>query len=64
MFTNSEIIRKKIEMSGKSIYDIYLASGQNRNVYTSFEKNRFTKSFLDFVGEQIGEDLSMYVNAK
>lgn len=63
MFTTSDVIKRKLELKGFTVYDIYVASGFNRNVYTSFEINRFTKRFLEFIGKIINEDLSMYVNA-
>lgn len=53
-----------MELKGVSVYDLYVVSGFKRSVYNAFELNKFTKEFLKFVGEQIGEDLSMYVNAK
>lgn len=63
MFTTSDVIKRKLELKGFTVYDIYVASGFNRNVYTSFEINRFTKRFLEFIGKIINEDLSMYANA-
>lgn len=63
MFTTSDVIKRKLELKGFTVYDIYVASGFNRNVYTSFEINRFTKRFLEFIGKIINEDLSMYINA-
>lgn len=63
MFTTSDIIKRKMELKGVTVYEIYVASGFKRNIYDSFNYNRFTKSVLDFIGAKIGEDLSMYINS-
>ena len=64
MFTTSDIIKRKMELKGVTVYDIYVASGFKRNIYDAFEKNKFTKNIIKFIGEMIDEDLSMYVNSK
>lgn len=63
MFTISDIIKRKMELKGVTVHDLYVASGFNRKVYASFQFNRFTKKFLRFVSEQIGEDVTMYANS-
>ena len=63
MFTTSDIIKRKMELKGVTVYDLYVASGFKRAIYDAFEKNRFTNSVIKFIGEKIGEDLSMYINA-
>ena len=62
MFTNSDIIKRKMELKGFTVYDIYVASGFKRAIYDAFERNRFTKNVIKFISEKIGEDLSMYIN--
>ena len=63
MFTTSDIIKRKMELKGFTVYDIYVASGFKRTIYDAFEKNKFTKNVIKFISEKIGEDLSMYINA-
>lgn len=64
MFTASDIIKRKMQLKGVTVYDLYVASGFKRMVYDAFEKNVFTRAMIEFIGEKIGEDLSMYINAK
>jgi hypothetical protein len=53
-----------MQLKGVTVYDLYVASGFKRTIYDAFEKNMFTKATIEFIGEKIGEDLSMYINAK
>lgn len=61
---NSEIIKKKLDMKGISIYDVYLASGRKRNIYKAFEENKFSKKVIGLISGMLGEDLSIFINVK
>lgn len=62
MFTNSEILKSILKEKGLTVADIYKKFGYNRNVYTSFERNRFTAKFIRQLEQYVGEDLSIFIN--
>lgn len=62
MFTNSEMLKLILKEKGLTVADIYNKFGCNRNVYTSFERNRFTKKFIRQLEQYVGEDLSIFIN--
>lgn len=51
-----------LKEKGITVADIYNKFGCNRNVYTSFERNRFTKKFIRQLEQYVGEDLSIFIN--
>ena len=62
MFTNSEMLKLILREKGLTVTDIYNKFGKSRNVYTSFEKNRFTKKFIRRLEQYVGEDLTVFIN--
>lgn len=64
MFTNAQMLKIILEGKNLNIHKLYEKMGCNRNVYTSFEENRFTEKFIRQIEEIVGEDLSTFINCK
>lgn len=64
MLTVSEIVVAHIEKAGYTVRQLDLMLGMQNHLYTSIDKNSWTKEKLKKISDVIGVDLTSLANAK